>query len=175
MENTEFSIIFAKNSLHFDSSAVTWPLAYLVNKRRLNRGAGHSVTTGARTWFSVGCSSSGQRSAMLCCTLGVRLSSVMIHCWKGVSWSLCLCILVFWVFFSFNFASLRTEGAFLVALLVKNWHAHAGDAGSVPGSGRSFRGGNGSPRQSWLGNPVDRGAWQAAVHGVPKSQIQLSD
>ena len=28
---------------------------------------------------------------------------------------------------------------------------------------------------SWLENPMDRGAWQAAVHGVAKSQIQLSD
>ena len=36
--------------------------------------------------------------------------------------------------------------------------------------------GNGSPLQcSCLENPMDRGAWQAAVHGVPMSQIRLSD
>ena len=35
--------------------------------------------------------------------------------------------------------------------------------------------GNGNPLQdSCLGNPMDRGAWRAAVHGVAKSQIQLS-
>ena len=36
--------------------------------------------------------------------------------------------------------------------------------------------GNGNPFQySCLGNPMDRGAWQATVHGVGKSWIQLSD
>ena len=46
---------------------------------------------------------------------------------------------------------------------------NAGDTGDVdliPGSGRSSGGGNGSPLQySCLGNPVDRGAWWAAVRG----------
>ena len=46
----------------------------------------------------------------------------------------------------------------------------AGDVGSIPGLGRSPGGGNGNPLQySCLGNPVDRGAWQATVHGVTKS------
>ena len=57
-----------------------------------------------------------------------------------------------------------------MALLVKNPPASAGaskDAGSIPGSGRSPREGNGNPRQfSCLENPVDRGAWWAIVHGV---------
>ena len=40
----------------------------------------------------------------------------------------------------------------------------AGDVGSVPGSGRSPGEGNGNPLQySFLGNPMDRGAWWAAV------------
>ena len=43
----------------------------------------------------------------------------------------------------------------------------AGDLGSIPGSGRSPGGGNGNPLQySCLENPLDRGAWQATVHGV---------
>ena len=43
------------------------------------------------------------------------------------------------------------------------------DAGSVPGSGRSPGEGIGNPFQySSLGNLVDRGAWQATVHGVAK-------
>ena len=57
--------------------------------------------------------------------------------------------------------------------MVKNPPANAGDArdaGLIPGSGRSPRVGNRSPLQySCLENPVDRGAWQAAVHGVAES------
>ena len=50
------------------------------------------------------------------------------------------------------------------------------DPDSIPGSGRSFGEGNGSPLQySCLENPMDGGAWQATVHGVAKSQTQLSD
>ena len=46
-----------------------------------------------------------------------------------------------------------------------------GDVGSVPGSGRSPGEGNGNPLQySCLENSMDRGAWQATVHGVTKSQ-----
>ena len=53
---------------------------------------------------------------------------------------------------------------------------NAGDAGSIPGSGRSPGEGNGNPLQySCLGNPTDRGAQRAAVHGVTKSQTQLID
>ena len=44
--------------------------------------------------------------------------------------------------------------------VVKSWPANAGDAGSIPGSGRSRGEGNGSPLQySCLGNPTGRGAW----------------
>ena len=61
--------------------------------------------------------------------------------------------------------------------MVKNPPAHAGDtgdAGSIPGSERSPGGGNGNPRQySCLENPMDRGTWQARVHGVAESQIRL--
>ena len=43
----------------------------------------------------------------------------------------------------------------------------AGDLGSIPGSGRSPEEGNGNPLQySCLENLMDRGAWQATVHGV---------
>ena len=44
-----------------------------------------------------------------------------------------------------------------------------GDVGLMPGSERSPEGGNGSPLWcSCLGNPMDRGAWRAAVLGFPK-------
>ena len=58
-----------------------------------------------------------------------------------------------------------------MAQTVKNVPANAGDAGLIPGSGRSPGGGNGNPLQySCLENPMDRGAWGATVHGVAKSQ-----
>ena len=53
---------------------------------------------------------------------------------------------------------------------------NAGDLGSIPGLGRSPGEGNGNPLQDYcLENPMDRGAWQATVHGVAKSQTRLSD
>ena len=58
--------------------------------------------------------------------------------------------------------------------MVKNPPAKAEDMDSVPGSGRSPGGGNGTPLQyPCLGNPVDRGAWRATVSGVKESWIQL--
>ena len=59
---------------------------------------------------------------------------------------------------------------------VKNPPANAGDVGSIPGSGRSPGEGNGSPLQdSCLGNPKDREALQATVHGVTKTGTRLRD
>ena len=59
--------------------------------------------------------------------------------------------------------------------MVKNLPANATDAGSIPGLSRSPEEGNGNlPQYSCLENSMDREAWQAAVCGVTKSQIQLS-
>ena len=59
--------------------------------------------------------------------------------------------------------------------VVKNPPASAGDAGLIRRSGRSLEEGNGNPLQySCLGNPMDRGAWWATVHGVAKSLTRLS-
>ena len=53
--------------------------------------------------------------------------------------------------------------------MVRNSLANVGDVGSIPGSGRSPGEGNGNPLQySCLGNPMDRGAWQATVHAASK-------
>ena len=58
---------------------------------------------------------------------------------------------------------------------VRNLPADVRDAGLIPGLGRSPGEGNGNPLQySCLENFMDRGAWWAAVHGVAKSQTQLS-
>ena len=63
--------------------------------------------------------------------------------------------------------------------MVKNLPANAGDARDVSlilESGRSAEVGNGNPLQySCPENCMDRGAWRATVHGVAKSQTQLSD
>ena len=62
--------------------------------------------------------------------------------------------------------------------MVKNLLANSGntgDVGLIPVSGIFPGGENGTPLQySCLGNPMDRGGWQAAVHGIAKSQAQLS-
>ena len=85
--------------------------------------------------------------------------------------SLCLSFSLSFIALVFNMA--------MSALVVKNPPANAGDArdtGSIPGSGRSPRGGNDNPLQySSLENPMDRGAWRATIHGVAKSRTQLSD
>ena len=53
---------------------------------------------------------------------------------------------------------------------------NVGDLGSIPESGRSPGEGNGNPLQySCLENPMDRGAWEAAVHEVTKSRTRLSN
>ena len=47
--------------------------------------------------------------------------------------------------------------------------------GSIPGSGRSPGGGHGNPLQYFcLKNPMDRGNWQATIHGITKSWTRLS-
>ena len=58
--------------------------------------------------------------------------------------------------------------------VVKNLASNAGDMGSVSGSGRSPRVGNGNPLQySCLENPFDRGAWWAIVHGSQRVRHNL--
>ena len=53
--------------------------------------------------------------------------------------------------------------------MAKNLPVSSGDMGLIPGSGRFPGEENGNPLQySCLGNLLDRGAWQAAVHGVEK-------
>ena len=71
------------------------------------------------------------------------------------------------------FPWIQKEGASQVAL------EPAANSGAIstcrlPGSGRSPGGSHGNPLQnSCLGNPMDRGAWQAACQWVPKSQTPL--
>ena len=69
-------------------------------------------------------------------------------------------------------------GGFSGGSVVKNLPTNTGDTGDVgliPGWERSPGEGNGNPLQySCLENPMDWGAWWSTVHGVTKSQVQLS-
>ena len=71
------------------------------------------------------------------------------------------------------------SGVSQVALAVKNLPAKAGDVrdvGLILGLGRYPGEGNGNALQySCLENSMDRGAWQATVHGFAKSRMRLSD
>ena len=59
---------------------------------------------------------------------------------------------------------------------VRNSPANAGDQGLIPGLGRSPGEANGNLLwYSCLDNPMDRGAWQATVHGVAKVGHDLRD
>ena len=86
-------------------------------------------------------------------------------CYRQGRWN---CFLMQW---NFN------GGASQAALVVKNSPANAGDIkdlGLIPWSGRSPGKGNGNPLQySCPENPMDRGVWWAAIHGVTKSRTRL--
>ena len=63
-----------------------------------------------------------------------------------------------------------------MALAVKSWPVNAGDLkdmGSIPDSGGVPGGGHGIPLQysSCLENPMDRGAWEATIHGGLKESV----
>ena len=76
----------------------------------------------------------------------------------------------------------HSKGKYFSPFKVPGWHSDKEspsnaedlrDTGSIPGSGRSPGVGNGNPLQcSCQKNSMDRGAWQATVHGVAKSQTQ---
>ena len=75
-----------------------------------------------------------------------------------------------------NLGLLKNLRGFLRWLSVKESACQAVDMGSIPGSGRTPRGGNGNSLQySCLENPMNWGARWTTIHGVAKSWIWLSD
>ena len=65
-------------------------------------------------------------------------------------------------------------GHFLGGSLGKESTCNAGDPDLIPGSGRPSAEGSGNPFQySYLGNPMDRGAWRATVHGIARVGLDL--
>ena len=72
----------------------------------------------------------------------------------------------------FSYPAMCGVLGFTVGSAVKNLPANVGDTGLIPGLGRSPREGNGNPlHYSCLVNPMDRGVWRAAVHGVAESDM----
>ena len=66
--------------------------------------------------------------------------------------------------FDFSLKYLCSSKGFPGGWVVKNLPDNAEDMGSIPGSGRSSGGGNGSPLQySYLKNPMERGVWWATI------------
>ena len=71
---------------------------------------------------------------------------------------------------------LLTTGGFPGGSEGKESTCNAGDPGWTPGSGRSPGERNDNSLQySCLGNPIDRGAWWATVHGITKNRTQLRE
>ena len=100
-----------------------------------------------------------------CIVFGVLSSQLAIHHLRFLG--------VF--FFLFTVHVQNIEGL-PVGSVSKDSSCNIGDTGSIPGLGRSPREGNSNPLQySHLGNPMDRRAWRATVHGVAKSWTWLSD
>ena len=100
--------------------------------------------------------------------------------WRSISHMVIFVSMLFQIFnehfiYLFFYLPLCFLKGFPVGSGVKNPPANAGDAGSIPGSGRSPGEGNGHSLYyySCLGKPMDRGAWRATVHSVAKSQTQL--
>ena len=76
--------------------------------------------------------------------------------------------------FIFVFISITLRGGFTHNSVGKSSSCNAGDLASIARSGRSLGEGSGTPVQySYLENPMDRGAWQATVHGISRVRHDL--
>ena len=77
---------------------------------------------------------------------------------------MCVCVLLYWKDFQMG---VRICFCIPGGSVIKTLPVNAEDESLIPGLGRSSGEGNGNlPQYSCLGNPMDRGAWQAIVYGV---------
>ena len=125
-----------------------------------------------------------KRTSSCFSVVGARIGVInMFHILMGFELHVCtfktqegidkICMFHYIMYIQFSFIS---KVCFPHSSVGKESAYNAGDLDSIPWLGRSPGKGNGNPLQcSCLGNPMDRGAWQAIVHGVAKSQAWLSD
>ena len=101
----------------------------------------------------------------LCRVLGICLSvSDLLH----LAWYSLVAFMLLQILFFLWLSNISLYGL-PQWLGSKEFTCKAGDVGLIPGLGRAFGEINGNPlRCSCLGNPMDRGAWWATVHGVAK-------
>ena len=112
--------------------------------------------------------------------MGEKRVSMVKECYI-IHYTVCVCVYIYVHYTTLHYTT-HTHTHYTVYMGFpggsngKESACNMGNLGSIPGSGRSPGEGNDSPLQySSLGNPMDRGAWQATVHAVAKSQIRLSD
>ena len=97
-------------------------------------------------------------------------TSFFLEC-NCFAWCISFCCTMKWINSKHTYIYLGFPGG---ASAKEPTSSNAGDVGLIPGLGRSPGGGLGNPLQyPCLENPMVRGAWQAAVHGVSKSWTQL--
>ena len=122
------------------------------------------------------------KELFFCPTIGKKKSSSCVHSYPGPNFSrktfsLSMVNVIQAVDLSHtDFSMLRWNTSdFPRWLSGKESSCNAGNAGSVPGSGRTPGGGNGNPLPySCLDNPMGSGVWRAIVHDLTKSQTQMS-
>ena len=101
------------------------------------------------------------------------MESFQVHS-KVIQLYVCVCVsvcIIFQILFQILFHyRLLQDNEYCSWLSSKESACQRGDAGLIPGSERSPGEGTGNPLQySCLGNPMERGAWWATVHGAAKS------
>ena len=131
------------------SMKVTQVCLKLNPNKNMHSNVYRSFTHNRKTWKQPSCSSVGEKI-----NCGPSRQWTISQCWKEI---------IYQAMMGFPGGSVSKESA-----------CNAGDPGLIPGSGRFPGEGNGNPLQhSSLGNPMDRGTWQATVHGVTRGQHNL--
>ena len=101
----------------------------------------------------------------------ICIISFLDSTYNGCQMIFLFCLTYFTQLFFFFNSSVGFPGG----SVIKNPPANTGDAGSIPGSGRSLGERNGNPPQcSCLGNPMNRGAWWVTVRGIARFRHDLA-
>ena len=146
-------------------------------------GSPTSYTVGQETRHSATRVSSTEEQSHLCLSLGLSPSFSIVSSIRGQNISinskkpeshlhpttLLLLLKSLIKYFCFLCITSVFNDPSQTEFISKQSTCQAGDPAMIPGSGRCPGEGNGNPLQySCLGNPMDRGAWQATIYGVTK-------